>query len=99
MTDSPKPEAGLNNDCGLNCRVMGGLAIVTFVIAGIGGWAASAQLSGAVIAAGHVVVESNIKKVQHPTGGVVGEILVKGGDLVQAGDVVMRLDDTQTKAS
>jgi HlyD family secretion protein len=46
-----------------------------------------------------VVVDSNVKKVQHPTGGVVGEVRVRDGDTVKAGDVVVRLDDTVTKAS
>ena len=40
-----------------------------------------------------------MKKVQHPTGGVVGEVRARDGDLVKAGDVVVRLDDTVTKAS
>jgi len=41
----------------------------------------------------------DVKKVQHPTGGVVGQILVKNGDLVKAGDVVVRLDETVTRAN
>jgi HlyD family secretion protein len=52
-----------------------------------------------VIAPGTIVVESNVKKVQHPTGGIVGEILVKEGGEVEAGQVVLRLDDTVTKAT
>ena len=40
-----------------------------------------------------------MKKVQHPTGGIVGQILVKEGDQVEAGQVVLRLDDTVTKAT
>ncbi len=40
-----------------------------------------------------------MKKVQHPTGGVVGEILVKNGDKVRAGDLVLRLDETVTRAN
>jgi HlyD family secretion protein len=44
------------------------------------------------------VVDSNVKKVQHPTGGVVGEVRARDGDLVKAGDIVVRLDDTVTKA-
>src|SRR5262249_59416231 len=54
-----------------------GLALCVILIGGVGGWAATSQLSGAVIAPGTIVVESNIKKVQHPTGGVVGQIFVK----------------------
>jgi HlyD family secretion protein len=76
-----------------------GLAVVVLLAGGLGGWAATAQISGALIAPGSVVVESNVKKVQHPTGGVVGELRAHDGDLVKAGDVVVRLDDTVTKAS
>ena len=76
-----------------------GLAIVVIMAGGLGGWASTAEISGALIAPGQIVVESNVKKVQHPTGGVVGELLARDGDLVKAGQVVVRLDDTVTKAS
>jgi HlyD family secretion protein len=76
-----------------------GLAVVVVLAGGLGGWASTAQISGALIAPGAIVVESNVKKVQHPTGGVVGEVRAHDGDLVKAGDVVVRLDDTVTKAS
>ena len=75
-----------------------GLAVVLILGGGLGGWAATAQLAGALIAPGSVVVDSNVKKVQHPTGGVVGEVRARDGDIVKAGDVVVRLDDTVTKA-
>src|SRR5258708_11907765 len=76
-----------------------GLAIVVVLAGGLGGWASTAEISGALIAPGQIVVESNVKKVQHPTGGVVGELLAHDGDLVKAGQVVVRLDDTVTKAN
>jgi HlyD family secretion protein len=76
-----------------------GLAVVIVLAGGFGGWASTVQISGALIAPGSVVVDSNVKKVQHPTGGVVGEVRVRDGDTVKAGDVVVRLDDTVTKAS
>ena len=76
-----------------------GLAITVFLVGGVGGWAATTQLAGAVIAPGTIVVESSVKKVQHPTGGVVGEILVREGSEVEAGQIVLRLDDTVTKAT
>jgi HlyD family secretion protein len=76
-----------------------GLAVVIVLAGGFGGWASTVQISGALIAPGAVVVDSNVKKVQHPTGGVVGEVRVRDGDLVKAGDIVVRLDDTVTKAS
>jgi HlyD family secretion protein len=75
-----------------------GLAVVLILGGGLGGWAATAQLAGALIAPGSVVVDTNVKKVQHPTGGVVGELRARDGDVVKAGDVVVRLDDTVTKA-
>ena len=69
------------------------------LVGGIAGWARTTELAGAVIANGVVVVDSNVKKVQHPTGGVIGELRVRDDQLVQAGDVLVRLDDTQTKAN
>ena len=73
--------------------------MVILLAGGLGGWASTAEISGALIAPGSIVVESSVKKVQHPTGGVVGEVRAHDGDLVKAGDVVVRLDDTVTKAS
>src|SRR3954451_9165858 len=76
-----------------------GVALVVVLGGGVGGWAVITELAGAVIAPGNLVVETNIKKVQHPTGGVVGELRVRDGDEVKAGDVVVRLDDTVTRAN
>jgi HlyD family secretion protein len=76
-----------------------GLSVVGLLAGGLGGWAATQQISGALIAPGQIVVESSVKKVQHPTGGVVGELRARDGDVVKAGDIVVRLDDTVTKAS
>ena len=80
-------------------HLVAGLAAGVALLAGVGGWAATTNLAGAVVASGHLVVDSYTKKVQHPSGGVVGEILVNEGDRVKAGDVVMRLDATQTRAN
>jgi HlyD family secretion protein len=76
-----------------------GITIVALLAGGVGGLAATTELAGAVIASGLVVVDSNVKKVQHPTGGVVGELRVRDGDRVKAGDVVVRLDETITQAN
>lgn len=65
---------------------------------GVGGWAATASLSGAVIAPGTFVVERNVKKVQHSYGGIVSEISVKNGDHVKIGTTLIRLDATQIRA-
>jgi HlyD family secretion protein len=76
-----------------------GIAMVVGFVGCIGGWAATSELAGAVIAVGTVIVEGNVKKVQHPTGGVVKEILVKEGDAVEEGQILVRLDDTVTRAT
>ena len=80
-------------------HLVAGMVVVGVVAGGLGGWAATQQISGALIAPGQIVVESNVKKVQHPTGGVVGELRARDGDLVKSGDILVRLDDTVTKAS
>jgi HlyD family secretion protein len=79
-------------------RLLLGLIVVAVLVVGLGGWASTAQLSGALIAPGAIVVDSNVKKVQHPTGGVVGELRARDGDTVTAGRVLVRLDDTVTRA-
>lgn len=73
--------------------VVGILALV-ILVGGVGGWSVFSQLSGAIVASGMIEVEGNRQAVQHPEGGVVGAILVDDGDVVQAGDVVLRFDDT-----
>lgn len=79
-------------------RVFAGATLGFLLIAGAGGWAATAQLSGAVIAQGQIAVDQRIKAVQHRDGGIVSEIAVREGDRVKAGQVLLRLDDAQTKA-
>ena len=76
-----------------------GFGLVALFGGTIGLWAATSTLSGAVIAGGQFVVDSNVKKVQHPTGGIVGELKVREGDLVKAGDLLIRLDETVTRAN
>lgn len=76
-----------------------GVATIAVLFGTVGFWAATAPLSGAVIASGKVVVESNVRRVQHPSGGVVAAIHVKDGDRVKAGDVLVRLDETNARAS
>ena len=80
-------------------HLIAGLVVVLVLAGGFGSWASTVQISGALIAPGQVVVDSNVKKVQHPTGGVVGEVRVRDGDIVKAGDIVVRLDETVVRAS
>lgn len=80
-------------------HALAGLVIVAVLGGGVGGWAGTMKLAGALIAPGSIVVDSNVKKVQHPTGGIVGELRARDGDRVKSGDVVVRLDDTVTRAN
>lgn len=69
-----------------------GMITVCVLVLGLGLWASQAKLAGAVIAPGLVEVEGRIQVVEHPDGGVVEDVLVREGDLISAGTVLMRLD-------
>lgn len=62
------------------------------------GLAALVPLSSGIVATGRVVVEGERKLVQHPAGGVIREILVREGQRVAAGEIVMRIEDPQAEA-
>lgn len=66
--------------------------LIISLFGGFLAWAALSPISGAVIASGTIKVEQGLKKIQHPTGGVISEIYVKEGDAVEAGEVLVRLD-------
>ncbi|MEG6507606.1 HlyD family type I secretion periplasmic adaptor subunit [Methyloligella sp. 2.7D] len=83
----------------LRRHILLGLLAAALLVGGLGTWAALTEISGAVIAHGLLVVESSVKTVQHPTGGVVGELLVRDGDHVKRGEVLVRLDETETRAN
>ena len=70
-----------------------GLVAIFGLFGGVFAWAATSDISGAVIGQGKVEASANRFAVQHPVGGIVAEILVKDGDHVNSGDVVLRLDD------
>src|ERR1700744_5084515 len=74
-------------------------AAVVILVLGVGVLGAKTELAGAVVAAGSLVVESNVKKVAPPTGGVVGQLLVHNGSIVAEGDVLIRLDETVARAN
>lgn len=90
--------AKFSTDRSLNRFQLMGYASVAVIVGVLGSWAVFAQLNGAVVAAGTVVAESNTKRIQHKDGGVVREILVKDGDRVTAGQDLVILDDTETRA-
>ncbi len=96
MTDSPRKSRASRS---IARSMTVAVAAIAVLILGIGGWAATSRLAGAVVAPGMVVVEGNVKLVQHRSGGIVGEIHVKNGSRVAAGDLLIRLDDTITRAN
>lgn len=84
----------------LNARkplVVGCLALLVLVL-GVGVWGSMSKIAGAIVASGTIQVESLRQVVQHPDGGVVGEILVREGQRVEAGEVVIRFDDKFLKS-
>ena len=85
--------ATTNADSIRNHVRIAGAVILLLVFIG-GGWTTFTRISGAVIASGNIVVESEVKQIQHREGGIVHEILVREGSEVEAGDLLIRLDDT-----
>lgn len=75
-----------------------GIVILAVAFGGFGSWSVLANLSVAVLAPGSVSVESYTKTIQHLEGGIVESILVEDGDQVEAGDVLLELDDTQARS-
>jgi HlyD family secretion protein len=73
------------------------ILLITGVLGG--GWFFLMPLAGAVVVPGNLVVQSNVKTIQHPTGGVVAEVAVQNGSHVKAGDLLVRLDATQVQAN
>jgi HlyD family secretion protein len=100
-------ESGISKDANLVFRtgrslereLRMGLRVLLVVGLLAGGWAALVPLAGAVIVPGNLVVQSNVKAIQHPTGGVVAEIAVHNGQRVSGGELLVRLDATQAQAS
>lgn len=98
-TDPDRPFSRAQTERELN-GLMRGAGVVLFLTFGVGGlWAALAPLGGAVIAPGAMKVETNTKLVQHLEGGIVRRILVKDGQRVEAGQVVVELEDIEASAS
>ncbi|KZL15696.1 Type I secretion system membrane fusion protein PrsE [Pseudovibrio axinellae] len=73
--------------------------LVVILVGGVGLWGGLMEIRGAIIAPGTIVVETNTKNVQHMEGGIVRSIMVTDGDTVDAGDTLLRLDDTVTRAN
>jgi HlyD family secretion protein len=94
-----KQPPDLNPFRDIRVAARGGLVALCLLVGAAGIWATTAPIASAVIALGQVVVESNLRRIEHPTGGVVADILVDDGDRVQAGDVLVRLDATMARTN
>ncbi len=79
--------------------VLAGSALVGIFVIGAGTWAAFAPLESAAVAPGTVAPASHRKTVQHLEGGIIAEILVHDGQEVQAGQTLIRLDDTKARTT
>ena len=75
-----------------------GLIAICILVGLLGVWGMQSRIAGAVIAPGVIKVESNRQVIQHPDGGIVSEIFVRNGDVVQAGEVLLRLDETDIRS-
>ena len=95
----PSAGAGGSDGLGIGPSVVIGFAAIAVFFVGFGAWAALAPLQSAAIALGSVSVETQRKTVQHFEGGIVREILVRDGDKVTKGQVILRLDETQPDAT
>ena len=83
---------------GLRFPIVVGCIIIVLFFGALGGWAALAPLESAAIAPGEVTIDTKRKTIQHLEGGIIGEILVRDGDVVTAGQVLIRLDEIQSRA-
>ncbi len=83
---------------GLKRRLVAGYVVTAIFLFGIVGYAALVDIRGAVIAPGSMVVEGNIRRIQHQDGGSVAAILVRNGQKVEAGDLLVRMNETQARA-
>src|SRR5258705_8334963 len=92
-----KPADGAPSDSIRQVSAAGWIIIALF-FGGIGSWAYTAPLNGAVVGNAVVKIDGNRKSVQHLDGGIVKEMRIKEGDKVNSGDVLIVLDETQARA-
>lgn len=83
---------------GLRRRLLAGYIVAAIFFVGILGYAALVEIRGAIIAPGNMVVEGNIRRIQHQDGGSIAAILVRNGQKVSAGDLLVRMNETQARA-
>lgn len=90
---SPSPRLSIRN------YIVAALALMMLLIGGIGGWAATTRIAGAVFASGELILDGRSLEVQHRDGGIVSHMAVRDGDVVDAGDLLFSMDPTELQAS
>jgi HlyD family secretion protein len=98
-SDSPDDSLTVRARWSFERELRRGLRVLLIATLLGGGWLVFVPLAGAVVVPGNLVVQSNVKSIQHPTGGIVADIKVQNGSHVQAGDLLVRLDATQAQTS
>ena len=94
---NPASEPHINKWSAKAPLAIGFLSLI-FLVLGVGFWSVTTKIAGAVIASGMIQVETNRQVIQHPDGGVVGQINVSDGDVVKAGDILLKFDDSRLKS-
>jgi|TARA_B110000211_G_C14081965_1_gene555015 HlyD family type I secretion membrane fusion protein len=90
--------SGLKTKWATRTPVLVGLVSLLILVVGLGGWSVTTKIEGAIVASGTVEVESFRQVVQHQDGGTVSELVIREGDLVEAGSVLMRFDDSAPRS-
>lgn len=96
---SLQQEKEKDHDLALQRMWRRGLVFIAIFGGALAFWMVATTMSSAVIGSGQFAVDGNVKKIQHPTGGVVSQLLVREGDHVSQGDLLIRLDETVTRAN
>ncbi|WP_170574265.1 HlyD family type I secretion periplasmic adaptor subunit [Ruegeria atlantica] len=94
MTETKETTPDLAKSWKMHLPFLIGFLSLVVLIGGVGYWSVQTKMAGAVVSSGVVEVQSHRQVVQHPDGGVVGDILVRDGDVVSAGELLLRLDGT-----
>lgn len=94
----PNLDISNQRNLGIRSRVVVGSLATLLLVGGFGGWAATAELSGAVVGQGQVIVDKDLRAIQHLDGGIIRTIDVRKGDAVNEGQVLFTLDSTQLTA-
>jgi HlyD family secretion protein len=88
----------IDREPSLKMPVIAGLAAIVIGFGGFMSWAVSASLDSAAVASGSVIADTKRKTVSHFEGGILKRLLVREGDLVQAGQPLILLDDTRARS-